>query len=229
MGKSNFISLLNLPKQIVKFGPLGLYWDGTFKWFIQGPKKALKLTRKPPASLMTKMRILQAFSFMDRVRTDMGFDTRTESDKRYLGAYIFLPRQVIIDRMSQGRYLSGFLSEICCGVVFIPYSTGSSDFGIVKLKFDTTNVRSNGCGLNYAYFRDCGPKSVQYKRSELDRDSKILGRYCLLLPHSERGASFDSTYSIITDDYFTLRRDGSVGGNELCKELFHASMMQLPA
>lgn len=55
-GKSNFISLLNLPDQIAKFGPLGIYWDGNFERFIQGPKRVLNSVRKNPSSLMTKMR-----------------------------------------------------------------------------------------------------------------------------------------------------------------------------
>ncbi|EJK52081.1 hypothetical protein THAOC_28686 [Thalassiosira oceanica] len=229
MGKSNFISLLNLPEQIAKFGPLGLYWDGSFERFIQGPKSILKSARKSPASLMAKMRIMQAFSFMDKVRTDLGLDTRADSNKRYLGVYVFPSRQDVIDRMSRGRCLSGFILDHFLGTVFIPYSVGRSDFGVVRLNFDRTNVRSNGCGLNYAKFWDSGPKEAKYSKSELDRGSNILNRYCLLLPHSERGGNFDSTYSIICDDYFTLRRDGSVGENELCKELFHASRMQLPA
>ena len=168
MGKSNFISLLNLPEQIAKFGPLGLYWDGNFERYIQGPKAVLKSARKSPASLMAKMRILQAFSFMDKVRSDMGLDTRTQSDKRYLGTYIYPSRDAVLERMSQGRCLSGFLSDQCRSVVFIPYSAGRSEFGVVKLRFDSTNVRSNGCGLNYTKFRDCGPKDATYNRSEFD-------------------------------------------------------------
>ena len=88
---------------------------------------------------------------------------------------------------------------------------------------------TNNDSLPFTHCKRLWAKLVQYKRSELDRDSKILDRYCLLLLHSERGASFDSTYSIITDDYFTLQQDGSVGENKLYKELVHANMMQLPA
>ena len=40
--KSNFISLLNLPGQINKFGPLYLYWEGVKERYIQFVKPLLK-------------------------------------------------------------------------------------------------------------------------------------------------------------------------------------------
>ena len=49
--KCNFILLLNLPEHTRKFGHLGLYWDGTFERFIQGPTDVFKSARKTGASL----------------------------------------------------------------------------------------------------------------------------------------------------------------------------------
>mmetsp|Transcript_24780 Transcript_24780/g.58792 ORF Transcript_24780/g.58792 Transcript_24780/m.58792 type:complete len:124 (-) Transcript_24780:37-408(-) len=101
---------------------------------------------------------------------------------------------------------------------------------------DLVVFRASGEWLrsHYAKFRDSGPKSTQYSKSAC-RGSDILDRTRSILPvdvslGDAGGNNFDSTCSINCDCYyFTQRRDDSVGENELCKELFHASRMQLPA
>ena len=189
MGKSNFISLLNLPEQIAHFGPLGLYYDGTFERFIQGPKKILETARKNPASLMNKLRLLQAFSFMDKIRSDL-FPESNNGGKRYMGVYVFLNEQEIHDRMSEGRCLSGFIQNNKVGEIYIPYAKGVYDFGVVILSYDRQTIKTNGCGLNYSKFKVAKSKEVQINKSNLDIKGDIVDQYCLLLPFSERGRSF---------------------------------------
>ncbi len=40
--KENFASLLNVPSQVEKFGPLILYWDGNNDRFVQIPKNVIE-------------------------------------------------------------------------------------------------------------------------------------------------------------------------------------------
>ena len=237
-GKSNFISLLNLPDQIAKFGPLRYYWDGTFERYIQGPKKVLKSVRKNPGSLMVKMRILQAFSFMDKIRSDLGLDVSvsSDSDKRYMGVYIFPKKIDILDRLAKGQCLSGYIvlpddeehsdnDDESAGEynheVYVPYSTGHQTCSIVVLKYDPTNVSSNGCGLNYSQFAVIPTDdSIVVQKKDLRQLGVLADKYCLMLPYCKKNERFQCNYSVITDEYHVLRRDGDIGENELCHSLF---------
>ena len=58
--KSNFLLLLNLPEQILNYGHLRLYWEGTRERFIQRVKKELKNHRKTSSYLEKKMILLQS-------------------------------------------------------------------------------------------------------------------------------------------------------------------------
>ena len=52
---SNFLSLLNLPRQIHQFGPLRLHWEGIHERFIQCVKPMLKNMRSTTSYLNTKL------------------------------------------------------------------------------------------------------------------------------------------------------------------------------
>ena len=220
--------MLNLPDQIAKFGPLGIYWDRNFERFIQGPKKVLKSVRKNPLSLMTKMRILQAFSFMQKIRKDLGLDVSVSHDKRYMGVYIFPSREAILDRYTQGRCLSGFVvfpeedkDEDSKYEIYCPYSTGRQSYSVVVLRYDPRNVRTNGCGLNYSQLVVVQTDgTVQMEKNDLRRPGVIADKYCLMLPYSRKNERFQFNYSIITHEYDVLRQDGEIGDNELCQDLF---------
>ena len=227
MGKSNFISLLNLPDQIAYFGPLGLYYDGTFERFIQGPKKVLQSARENPASLMTKMRLLQVFSFMEKIQSDL-FPESDETSRRYMGVYVFPTEQDIHDRMSKGRCLSGFVQDNRVGHVYIPYAIGRENFGVVIVKYDRSTIGTNPCGLNYSKFRVSESKNAQFHKSNLDLDGDIFDQYCLLLPFTKRGSSFECHYSVISHIYSVMRRDGTIDENELCPLLFDKEKLSLP-
>ena len=58
--KSNFVSLLNLPKQIRIYGPVHLHWEGVKERYIQYVKLMLKNKRRSVTYLCTKFQpILQ--------------------------------------------------------------------------------------------------------------------------------------------------------------------------
>lgn len=53
--RSNFVSLLNLPEQIAKYGPLRLYWEGHRERYIQVVKPVLTNKRTSVSYLKTKL------------------------------------------------------------------------------------------------------------------------------------------------------------------------------
>ena len=74
LSKGNFLSLLNLPNTIKKFGPLRLYWDGNRERTIQYIKPFLIHSRKTPSFYKTKlcsvMRVQIIDNLVNQLRND---------------------------------------------------------------------------------------------------------------------------------------------------------------
>ena len=64
---SNFMSLLNLPKQIQQFGSLRLHWEGIHERFIQCVKPMLKNMRSSTSFLRTRMQNIHNDTVMNNI------------------------------------------------------------------------------------------------------------------------------------------------------------------
>ncbi len=62
--KGNFVSLLNLPSQVEKFGPLRLYWDGNNERFVPMPKNVIENLRKTDSYLASKMTTMHTLNMI---------------------------------------------------------------------------------------------------------------------------------------------------------------------
>lgn len=86
--KSNFISLLNLPDQINKFGPIYLYWEGVKERYIQYVKPLLKNKRKSVSYLTTKLQFLLQQNALDILK-DQHQTNEFKVYERYNNTFIF--------------------------------------------------------------------------------------------------------------------------------------------
>ena len=231
--KSNFISLLNLPEQIAKFGPLGYYWDGTFEVFIQGPKAVLQNARKNPASLMTKMTILQRMSFMEKIRKELGLDVGKGTKKRYYGVRICESSEEVFERWEGGMCISCYTRAKSPGYFYVPYRSGSGGYRVIILESDlSSDIRHNNFGLYQCKFTlpEIKQPDKPFSISMLDKKtSKHVDQYCVLFPNLERNEQFQSYYSVVTHTWKVLRSDGTIGGSEICREVFSRSNLALPS
>ena len=223
--KADFLSLLNLPGQIEKYGPLGLYWDGVFEHFIQRPKKALKTARKTTSSLLKKMTVLQKWSHMDYIRDGLTQGTaNNQKGKRYQeGVRIYPTKDEILRRLDDGRAISGFINNRRQNEIFVPYNIGKRDeYTVLILKYTVGVDDTNGCGLNYAKFEVVETQNpTPFSKCTLEIGGAIADHYCLMLPQQGSTVSGFNMYSIITNDWLVFIADGNISEPNLCTKMFN--------
>ena len=92
--KSNFISLLNLPAQIEKFGPIYLYWEGVKERYIQHIKPILKNKRKSVTYLTTKLQQLMQQNALQLLQ-ERGKSNQNKNYKRYNDIFVYTNRNAL--------------------------------------------------------------------------------------------------------------------------------------
>ena len=65
--RGNFLSLLNLPDQIEKFGSVRLYWEGCCERHIQYVKPLMKNMRNSTSYLQIKFHQLQQYNMLEHM------------------------------------------------------------------------------------------------------------------------------------------------------------------
>ena len=118
--KGNFLSLLNLPKQMRRFGPMRRYWDGDYEKFIGYVKQILPggINREGSATLVAKLR---------RFKETVAVESSTEEAKaflnkkgvlppkrtytRYKDVHVYKSREEIEEKLKEMKTISGILSR----------------------------------------------------------------------------------------------------------------------
>ena len=225
--KMNFISLLNLPKQIAKFGHIGYTFESVFERYIQIVKPVLKTARKYNIeSLGKKMIFLQKESNMAYIRNGLFPELeKKEKPNRYQGGVrIYKSKDEIMNRIAEGRCLSCFYNCQLKNMVMIPYSVGRDTFKVFAVTF-TLSKTKNVCGLSCGKFTLATNQSDKlYDKSMLmsaGKNDDIATQFGLLLPYCpSAGLPFESLYSMITHEWLVLGEDGEVDVAKLCTLLF---------
>ena len=104
--KANFISLLNLPEQIRRFGPTPLTIESVFESSIADTKPYFISSNKTEASFKAKMTLMYKHRFIESKYNKLN-DIKPSTRRRY-GAYIYPSKEHIIDLFNSGHFLSGF-------------------------------------------------------------------------------------------------------------------------
>ena len=81
--RSNFVSLLNLPKQIEKYGPVRLYWEGHRERYIQVIKPILANKRTSVSYLQTKLKKVYKLSTFGNVLQNKIDNEKVKDYKRF--------------------------------------------------------------------------------------------------------------------------------------------------
>ena len=89
--RSNFVSLLNLPNQIEKFGPVYLYWEGVKERYIQHIKPILKNKRKSVTYLITKLQHLMRQNALQLLQNRVQ-SNQNKNYKRYNDIFVYTNR-----------------------------------------------------------------------------------------------------------------------------------------
>eukprot|EP00984_Skeletonema_dohrnii_P025366 scaffold14504_cov78-Skeletonema_dohrnii-CCMP3373.AAC.1 len=214
--KGNFISLLNLPLQIMLFGSLLLMWDGNLEKGIQVVKPGLTKLRKTAQFLATKLERVRADEYFEIIKDRwygfFGMNDNTKLD-RFHGMHRYSNEDDIITRLRSGEPTSFFQLR---GSLFIAFGKAKSrfDINVVRVEFDVLTPNEKLCGLTYSKLL-ISEKAVSLPSQSFDE----ISDYGVLLPLVEKN-DFGGYWTIITDERKGLLSTLELGRKAICSELF---------
>ena len=209
--------------------------DGNHKT-VQHIKPELKNMQKTQSYLAAKLdtiRKKEAFKFIfDSVIADDNLmssgvisekinATLLEESKDWYNAYYKFPTiEDIKRRLESGESLCGFITKDKPTTVCIPFGTSRSKISFIEISWNPDGDSFELVGLHYFHMSiSSNPLEV----TEIDKEQlpKMTKHNCTILPYKKRNAeSFDGHYTIITDEWTTIRKDGKIGTPELSMNLF---------
>jgi hypothetical protein len=147
--------------------------------------------------------------------------TLLEESKDWYNAYYKFPTiEDIKRRLESGESLCGFITKDKPTTVCIPFGTSRSKISFIEISWNPDGDSFELVGLHYFHMSiSSNPLEV----TEIDKEQlpKMTKHNCTILPYKKRNAeSFDGHYTIITDEWTTIRKDGKIGTPELSMNLF---------
>ena len=220
--KSNFLSILNLPSQIKQFGHLRYFWDGTHERAIQIIKPYLKRARSTETYFHKKMEELYTNQFIGLI-TEYFYQ-----NCRKLNLYAFeYPEYKVYDRFDDFKVyssntkimnlfdrkhpISGLLVHNSENDRLTPIicrrDSESNNINCYQVMFDATSGYYH-LG-HYFIFVDDLPFLQSYDlKSTID---ELHYAYIVLIPDIHDDNHDENGYTIITDDWKTLRKNNEYG------------------
>ena len=127
--RSNFVSLLNLPKQIQKYGPLRLYWEGNRERYIQVVKPILVNKRNSVSYLHTKLtKIYKLSTFGNMLANNL--DTKNEKQyKRFDDLRVYYNISKLQQKAREYESMAGVIISNQSNHVILILKTGNNYIG----------------------------------------------------------------------------------------------------
>jgi len=198
VSKSNFLSLLNLPKQMRLYGPMRRYWEGGYRGegLIQDLKPLIKngLCLNWQVNTLKFFYNLRALSFFDE-ETKNG--TKINSKKNYYGMHHVYDSIKNIEKIYQRREVLSIYQQN--NNVFLVRVDKETSIQIVKAEHRQDLGKMS-------YFKwNIHPNEILKNLVSMDTI-----RHCLLLPllFQEKGIEHDGIYACIDSDWNELQEKG---------------------
>ena len=118
--KGNFLSLLNLPRQMRRFGPMRRYWDGDYEKFIGYVKEILPggINRDGASSLVAKLRRFKETVAINASKNEAmkylekkGLLTESKEYTRYKDVHVYKSRREVEDKLREMKPISGVMVQ----------------------------------------------------------------------------------------------------------------------
>ena len=181
---SNFLSLLNLPRQIHQFGPLRLHWEGIHEKFIQCVKPMLKNMRSTTSFLNTRLQQIHNNCVIENIfRADIPGSKR-KNYMKFRNIHLYKSMEELSDNINVGK---------CIMAVSIShYSTEEISIGgLVRDQEDFLYVPiqcidSHGLFLNHIWFTPLRLEvNATFRYSNIEHIMNVVVDFLLLYPAQE--------------------------------------------
>mmetsp|Transcript_15398 Transcript_15398/g.35239 ORF Transcript_15398/g.35239 Transcript_15398/m.35239 type:complete len:1134 (-) Transcript_15398:15-3416(-) len=220
-GKSNFVSLLNLPDQIRHYGPVRWYYEGKNERHIQVIKPHLiRNMRSTETYFRSKLDLYFKTKHIELLKSRLEPKRIKRSEKDYCRYKSLVDLR---QKFAEGTPLSASVIEFgALGTRIVIAFGGVNSMRFVTVSHDMPESSPEICGMPCAACRLC-QSSFAVSREEMKRWSV---HQCLLLPRKLKGVAFDQKYAIVYSDWDVLSRSNSKGEALLSYRLFSTDIMQ---
>ncbi len=212
--KGNFASLLNLPKQVEKIGPLRLYWDGNNERFVQISKNSIENLRKTESYLSSKMTTMHKLN-MIRYYKDI---INPPQNRQYkYGFRSFQNRNDTISCLENGKVLSGFMLKDYDDQIHFVYNSGQRTIlNFILVTFEDKINFQMECGVNFYSLR-----IIEHDINEIPKSHiyEFISQNVVILPYMKQNCSNLLQFTVVGEDYTVLRKDATVDVPEYCIDL----------
>ena len=232
MSKGNFLSLLNLPNTIKKYGPLRLYWDGNRERTIQYIKPFLIHTRQTPGYYKSKlcnvMRVQIIDNLIEQLRKDTSVSKITENIikewKLYNRVHSFKSYRTydeIISKITNNKVLSCVIFKEDSGLykTYICHKKYRDEIiTMLEITFSTSN-ETNTFGLWYFPILCKSISDSCMKDTEINIDIQAYD-FGMLVPLKEINCPYTQQYTVITKNWKVLTKNGQYSSFIIPKPVF---------
>lgn len=239
MDRGNHLSLLNLPAQIARHGPIRWYYEGVQEAYIQEVKPHLVANmRKTATYFRDKLCLIYKRKSMDFIKLRMkSYSAESAEEDGAVavvpsrcgkGFYCYTDMAIIQEHFEKGLPLSAFVfnddyvpTDRC--LVWIAFGRSKGNINIVPLQYAEASVNDDElCGLGCATCTLHLENTYQEKLSCLH---ERISSHCLLLPFVKDKANrtpptFDSKFAMVHDDWDVLTSSGK-GEAAISRSLFN--------
>ena len=202
--KGNFLSLLNLPDQIQKFGHIRNYWEGSRERYIQLVKPFMKNNRNTSSYLKTQLKNVLSVTILKQIVSDLQThgETQKQRSSRYNDVRRYRSLNEIIDALEHKEAIQCIQVMDSSGNKQVCTVTGrTSPFTLHTLSCDDSKG-FNSCGLYYC------PISINLDASfmicQTVEDLQSVIKSCIIcVSHLEK-----RSYIMLTDDWLYRFENG---------------------
>ena len=216
----NFPTLLCLPNQHRRHGPVRWLWEGTSERFIQVIKKELVVMRKTPQYFGKKLNNAFVNNVLEweNERLNHGDPLNTMIPRKLRMYYQYSEYDDVRKKFEGGRALSGFMCEGRYGSKILIGYGNKRRSGLMKIAVVERIEQGKvvyGMGLPYVMCQ-LNIETVDGMSMSVDEVEGMITSYCLLLPYLEGKKQFKEEFAVIYDDW-------DVGSEDFHKEKMSVS------
>jgi hypothetical protein len=221
----NYPTLLCLPAQQRRHGPVRWYWEGTSERYIQTLKKELTSMRRNPQYFGKKMVNLFTNNVLDWENERLFRENPLEKiTSRPLRMYYQYPTWAEVNmKLRSGQVLSAFLHGNEADAKLMIAFGSKRRSGLVSLAAVTrTNDRQITSSIGLPYVRyELQKEECCNECLNLCGVEDNIRSYCLLLPYLHHGKDFNMQMAVVFDDWDIVSLNGEKVKMRPCKHVFN--------
>ena len=229
--KGNFLSLLNLPCQVAKFGNVRMYWEGTRERSIQQIKPFLINIRHTSSYFKTKLTYMYVNETLDTINkeiiasatTSHTYDSSTHYEK-YSSFKIYGVHENVADLIASGKVISALYISLNESEhkFYICKRTDSPRTCVLFQILFNDKEGFNKCGMWYAPI-SLAVFPVRESWSQPDIDA-MADDYVILCPCISANDSFRLSYAVISRSWKYRNKHNDLSLPLLSQTLFELSI-----